>query len=198
MSSSFHELLRQLQHSENDAANEVVSRYASRLVALARARLSKRFQSRVDPEDVLQSVFRTFFRRQREGEFQLEGWDSLWSLLVVITLRKCGHQVERLQAGKRDVRREATVGAMEGDSGAEGEWQLEAHEPQPEEVAALTEMLEGLLSALNEQQREIVTLRLQGYTIAEVAEKVGRAERGVYRLLAEIRQRLAEWQIANS
>ena len=42
-------------------------------------------------EDVMASVFKSFFRRHAEAPFDLSSWDSLWSLLTLITLRKCGY-----------------------------------------------------------------------------------------------------------
>jgi hypothetical protein len=64
-------------------------RFASRLIALARAELDSRIRQKVDPEDVLQSVYKSFFRRHAEGEFDLDGWDRLWAVLATITINKC-------------------------------------------------------------------------------------------------------------
>lgn len=37
----------------------------------------------------MQSVFRSFFVRHRNGQFELGAGDNLWSLLDMITVRKC-------------------------------------------------------------------------------------------------------------
>jgi RNA polymerase sigma-70 factor, ECF subfamily len=92
--SSFFAVMSRLQGSDPDAAVRVFERYWQRLLALARSRLDARLQAKLDPEDITQSVFKSFFRRQADGQFNLTDWDSLWSLLVVITLRKCGHRIE--------------------------------------------------------------------------------------------------------
>ena len=39
------------------------------MLQLARRHISQRLASRVDPEDIVQSVFRTFFCRLKEGQF---------------------------------------------------------------------------------------------------------------------------------
>ena len=44
-------------------------------------------RQKVDPEDVVQSAFRSFFTRQAAGQFDVASWDDLWGLLVVITVR---------------------------------------------------------------------------------------------------------------
>ena len=68
----------------------------------------------------MQSVFKSFFRRHAEGQFDLSGWDSLWALLTVITLRKSGHKAKEYLAACRDVRREVHQTPVDGDSSAGG------------------------------------------------------------------------------
>ena len=95
---SFQELIEQLRAGDNAAATEVFNRFARRIVGLARQQLHAALRSKVDPEDVLQSVFRSFFNRQREGRFAIENWDSLWGLLALITVRKCCTVATHFQA----------------------------------------------------------------------------------------------------
>src|SRR5262245_35467145 len=103
----FAELMEGLRQRDEGAAEAVWERFARRLVALAATRLPNRLRARVDPEDVVQSVFKSFFARQAGARFTLENWDNLWTLLTVLTVRKCGHRVVHFQAARRDVRREA-------------------------------------------------------------------------------------------
>src|SRR5579884_576430 len=48
-----------------EAARQLFERYTDRLIALARGHIDQRLARRVDPEDITQSAFRTFFRRAR-------------------------------------------------------------------------------------------------------------------------------------
>src|SRR5262249_15551949 len=68
-------------------------RFTAHLVGLARAHLDPRFQHKVDPEDVVQSAYKSFCRRYGEGELAQQGINNLWSLLSLITLRKCADRV---------------------------------------------------------------------------------------------------------
>src|SRR5262249_16338172 len=104
--SSFSQVADGLQQSDDEAARRVFERFAGRLIALARSQLDERLRQKVDPEDVVQSAFRSFFHRCGDGRFTLDSWDGVWSLLVLITLRKCGKQVDYFLAQARDVRRE--------------------------------------------------------------------------------------------
>src|SRR5262245_57347305 len=114
---SFAQLMQRLRTGEDNAAREVFERYARRLIGLARGRFDQRLAHKVDPEDVVQSAYKSFFLRQRDGRLEVGSWDNLWSLLVLITLRKCADRVEYLRAERRDAAREVATGQME-------EWQL--------------------------------------------------------------------------
>jgi RNA polymerase sigma-70 factor (ECF subfamily) len=185
---SFAELMARLRTGDEEAAARVFRRFTRRLTALAHSRLNAAMRQKVDPEDVLQSVYRSFFRRHAEGEFDLDGWDGLWGLLTRITLRKCGHQVQHFRAACRDVRREGAGGPTTDAS--EHDWECLAREPTPPEAAVLAETVEGLLRSLEGRDREIVSLALQGYTVAEITEQLGRPQRTVYRLLGRVKERL--------
>lgn len=68
---SFARLLTRLREGDEGAAEEIFREYSARLIALARSRLGDRLRAKVDPEDVLQSVFRTFFLRYAGGQYDL-------------------------------------------------------------------------------------------------------------------------------
>src|SRR5438105_2188445 len=91
-----------------------LARYRERLVALARSKLSPALARRVDPEDVAQSVFRSFCRVARQRPDAVRVGEDLWDLLAAITLHKVLRAAERNQAGKRDLRCEHPE-AFDGD-----------------------------------------------------------------------------------
>jgi len=65
----------------------------------------------------------------------------------------------------------------------------------PDEVLALTETLEALMAGLDETERAILSMRLQEYTVEEIAGTIGNiSERKVYRVLAAVRKRLERLQ----
>src|SRR5262249_27654834 len=96
-------LVARWQAGDQQAAAELFHRYAVRLIALASSRLSSRLATRVDPEDLVQSAYRSFFSGAREGQYELQQSGDLWRLLLVITLRKLHDQVRRHTRAKRDV-----------------------------------------------------------------------------------------------
>jgi RNA polymerase sigma-70 factor (ECF subfamily) len=189
---SFADLMDRLRSGEDAAAREVFERFARRLAALARRRYGAALRHRLDSEEVVQSAYKSFFLRHREGKLRVESWDGLWGLLTLITLRKCSDRAEYFRAGKRDMRREviAEAGPGEGDSWREGI----DREPTPHEAAVLRETVEQLLRELPESQRPIVQMSLQGYTAQEISQQLGRAERSVRRLREQVRLKLERLQ----
>ena len=71
-------------------------------------------------------------------------------------------------------------------------------EPTPHEAAVLTETIEQLCAGLDEDERPILELSLQGYTTREISERLGRAERTVRLLREGIRHRLERMQRDNA
>src|SRR5262245_6060801 len=155
------ELMARWRAGDQQAAGELFRRYAERLLALARTRLSARLARHVDPEDVVQSAYRSFFAGAQAGRYVLRRSGDLWRLLVAITLHKLQHQVERLTAGKRTIMRECPTGGESSLFGLEGK--LLAREPTPLEAAALADTLEQVFRGLEPLQRRMVELRLQGH-----------------------------------
>lgn len=186
---TFEELMACLQAGDEQAAQEIFDRFGRRLIGLARTRLAAALRTKEDPEDVMQSVLKSFFRRQADGHYDLQNWDSLWSLLTTITLRKCGHRLRRFKTERRDVRREVTLPGAEEEA---GNWQAIAREPMPSEALRLAETVEQVMRELDERGRAIFSLSLQGYDVPEISTKINRAERTVYRTLERIKDHLEE------
>ena len=185
-------LVARWRAGDQQAAAELFRRYADRLIALARGRLSRRLAARIDPEDVVQSVYHIFFTGAREGRYELGRGGDLWQLLVTLTLHRLCRQARRHGSAKRDVGRERTLG---GNGAADLQPHLLAHDPSPPEAAALTDELEQLLARLKPLHRRMVELRLQGHNLDEIAACTQRSERTVMRVLEEVKDILRQRQL---
>ncbi len=140
--------------------------------------------ARVEAEDIVQSVFGSFFRGAKDGAYSAPDGDELWGLLLVITLNKVRAKGAHHRAAKRDVRR-----TISGDELAEG-----GHEPPADDTASaalLGLVVEEVLAALPEGHRPVVRLRIEGHEVAEIAAATGRSKRTVERILQEFRGRMA-------
>jgi RNA polymerase sigma factor (sigma-70 family) len=181
----FDELMARLNSGDDAAATSVFRRYVDRLIALAASRFEPRMRDPADVEGVVLSAYKSFFVRNRRGEFDLAGWDDLWSLLAYITLRKCGKRRRTMRAARRDARREVSwswgPGRLVG---------IPDRAPTPDEAAIFSEMVERLFQAMTPEDRPIVEHILMGYTAEEAARRLDRSERTVRRVRQRARQRL--------
>lgn len=181
-------LLQRYQTGDKEAADLIFHRYIERLVKLAGKQLSEKLQRRVAPEDIVQSVFRSFFSKADEGRFSLERSGDLWRLLATITKYKLLKKAEHHRQQKRAINREEAFAQDESQNQAE----IFAVEPSEIEGLALADEVEALMTDLEAHQRTMLELRLQGLSTTEIAEAVQRSERTVRRFLISLRDQLSE------
>src|SRR4051794_184339 len=137
-------LLERYRRGDDRAADALFARYFERLTLLARSRLSSRLARRTDPEDVVMSVYRSFFVEARDGRFVLGRGGDLWRLLASMTRHKLSHHVRHQTADRRTIERECSLDRAEGLAGPPSE-----QGPSPEEAVALADELEHLFSRLS-------------------------------------------------
>jgi RNA polymerase sigma factor (sigma-70 family) len=187
MDSSTH-LLERWRTGDQGAADELFHRYVGRLVALARSRLSGQLAARVDPEDVVQSAYRSFFAHARDGAYDLRRSGDLWRLLLAITLHKLHDHVRHHTAQKRDAQNDVPFGSE--DSLLNIQAHLPAPEPSPVEAMALVDEVQEVMRRLTPLHRRMLELRLQGYSAAEIATETGRCAHTVRRVLEQVKREL--------
>jgi RNA polymerase sigma factor (sigma-70 family) len=176
-------LLEQFRAGDELAAEALFSRYFERLTLLARARLSSRLKRRTDPEDVVLSVYRSFFIGARAGRFTLSRGGDLWRLLASITKHKLLRQLRHATADRRSIDSEVSVEDVD-----EGQIIDRTIGPTPEEALALADELEWVLGQLDPIARRILELRLQGAQLSEIGQNIKRSERTIRRTLAQVRE----------
>jgi RNA polymerase sigma-70 factor (ECF subfamily) len=178
----FAALTDRLRAGDEKAAREVYEKWTLRLVGLARHQLGHFLTGKEDPEDVVQSIYRSFFRRWQEGRYRAGDWHDVWALLAVIAIRKCAGRRQHYAAERRDPRREVPLASQDPAAG-----------PAPEEAALLVETIGRLLEGLEPPERAIVELSLQGHSTQEISTRLGRAERTVQRVRQHVRSQLQRW-----
>ena len=184
MTTNTSEILDRFRAGDEAAAEELFSRYVSRLTLFARSRLTPKLAARTDPEDVVMSAYRSFFIRARNGQFVLQRSGDLWRLLISITNHKLLRQRRAHFAEKRSVTSEVQLTGF-------AEY-TDAREPTPEEAVAVADELETLMETLDSFGRRVLELRLQEENLAAIAEDTGRSERTVRRKLATLRKILSD------
>ena len=170
-------------------ASEVFRSYSIRLLHLANARLGQDVRSKISPEDVVQSAFKSFFRRLKEFRFDNGSTDEIWGLLSIITIRKCKKWGAFYRCEKRAVWRENM-----DDSRLirQGKVKPTSTDPGPEDALVVEELLGKLLSAFEPRQQEMVLLRIDGCSVEEIASQCQSSCRTVARTISTAKQLLAE------
>jgi RNA polymerase sigma factor (sigma-70 family) len=166
--------IAQVKDGQRAAVPHLLERYFQRLVSLARARLRGAPGLAGYDEDVALSAFKSLCLGAERNRFpNLDDRDDLWRLLAVMTVRKAID----LQRRRRPI--PADADALED---------LLSREPDPEVAAEMAETFDRMLDQLGETQlREVALWKVEGYSNAEIAARLGCAERSVERKLHRIR-----------
>lgn len=179
---SDHSLLARASRGSQEAAAQLYRRYADRLLALARARCPQDLARLVDADDIVQSVFRRFFRGVQRGAITLPKDEELWKVLLVITLNRIRTEGAFQHAAKRDVR--LTAGA------AMDEFPQKKNAERDAAYLTLRLSIAEALEKLIPAHREIVELRIAGYEVADIARQTRRSQRTIERVLQGFRHAL--------
>lgn len=171
--------------AEIEITDDLLNEYAPRLARVAARHLDQRLAARLAPEEIVQSAFRTFFRRRGEGAIRIDSSLHLWRLLVRITIMKTRARARQHTAAQRDVAAEVHCDSNWWKSGI-------AAEPTEQAAVDLLELMESVLQQLPAWYADALTLRLQGYKVAEVATQTGRSQQSVYRALHVLHDRFSD------
>ncbi len=145
--------------------------FYDRLVRAVRRRLQGHHRGVSDEEDIVLSVFDSFYAAVQQGRFpDLSDRDDLWRLLLSMSNRK----VELI--------------SLNGDASTSIE--IAGNEPSPEMVVMMQESMTRFFSQLGVGDlQELAVAKLEGYSNAELARRFGCSERTIERRLHLIREK---------
>jgi RNA polymerase sigma-70 factor, ECF subfamily len=177
--SSDQSLVLRLRSGDESAASEVYNRYANRVFGLVHQQMTDRLRAQIQPEDIVQSVFKSVFRGISLGSYEAPEGGTLWQLMAIVAVHKVRRNARRRTALRRDARRTQSLDAMEHFDTAD--------DFTPEEFeSAIREAIEDL----KETEKDVVLLRVQGYSVEEIATKLDRSRRSIERTLQNIRTKM--------
>jgi DNA-directed RNA polymerase specialized sigma24 family protein len=184
----------ELRNADEAAARKLWNHFVARLYELGRKKLRPETRRVYDEEDAALSAFHSVCAGIAAGRFpDLGSRGNLWDLLVVITARKVAHRQRHDQQQRRDVHRNLSdsIFLQSSDySAPAGVDLLVSREPTPEFAAEFVETCELLFQSLDDPAlRQVVTMRMEGYTDAEVADRLKCSRRTVQRRLEVVRRR---------
>lgn len=174
------DLVEKIRAGDEDAATELYHRYSKRIHGLVASRMANHLRSQLQPEDIVQSVFKSIFRGVQGGGYTAPEGGSLWQLMAVVAVRKVQRNGAKRTKLKRDSRRNQPLDFVE-------EIDDKTESPEQFELA-----LQEATEALGEDERLAVLHRVQGFTVEEISTRMERSRRSVERLLKSARERLSE------
>ena len=193
----FDELLVAVREGNDDAITELWNSYFQRLVRLAATRLPKNLRRTGDEEDIALSAFHSFIAGIRDERFpDLSGPNNLWGLLITLTSRKLNahlrHQMRQKRGGGA-VRGESVFADSAGEMNRAGIGAVGQDAQTPDLHAELAEACDELLNQLpDDQLRQIAIMRMDGFLVDEIAERLEISKRAVERRLQLIRKTWSE------
>lgn len=189
------ELLIVAKGGSNEALGRLLEQYRGYLLMLAHRYLSERLRRRIDPADIVQV---TCLEAKRDlGAFRGETPAEFAAWLRGMLKHNVASAVTRhVTAQKRSLKREVEPKPLAAGDSANGGWiqQMPGSTTSPSGVAIREEAAMALLHALHqlpETQAEAIRLRyMEGLSLAEIVERMGKSETAVAGLLKRGLQKL--------
>ena len=183
---------------DSAAANQIWQHYFDRLVRSVRGRLYGQNRAVSDEEDIVLSVFNSFYDAAQQGRFpDLSDRGDLWRLLLRMSARKV---IDKRRHDQRQ-RRGGGVKHHSLDDVDHSDDVIEAigDDPTPEMVMMMQESVEQIFSHLGVGQlRDLAGAKLEGYSNAELARQFECSERTIERRLHLIREKCQQELFENN
>ena len=183
-------LMARARGGDQDALGSLLEEYREYLRVLARSRVGRELQVRLDPSDLVQETLLEAHRGFREFLGETEAELTAW--LRRILVRNLTDQLKHHHSQKRDYHRERPLAELV----EQAHQALAAPLSTPSTHAVRREqavLLAGVLAQLPEDYREVVTMRhVEGRSFEEVAAAMGRTSGAVRMLWMRALERLGE------
>jgi RNA polymerase sigma-70 factor (ECF subfamily) len=178
------QLLEAARAGKGEALGTALERYRNYLTLLARLRIGRQLQGKVDAADLVQETFLEAHRSFRRFRGNSARTFAAW--LRRILAGNLAHLVRRYCSQGRNINLEQEL-EQELDASSELlEKGLAAVQPSPSEGAARREqavILADALERLPPDYRDVIVLRqIESLSFAEVARRLGRSEDSVQKL----------------
>ncbi len=174
-------LVERIRNGDDDAATTLYDRYADRVKWFVKTRASDQLKHQVEPEDIVQSIFKSVFKGMESRGYDAPQGGTLWHLIAVVAIHKVRKNASRRNAAMRDFRRTESLDSLDV--------------AQVNEVESVHEMefaVREAIESLSPQEQAVVNLRLQNYSVEEIAKQIGCSPRTVERRLQLVRVGLSE------
>lgn len=189
--SELSDCLDRVRNGETDAIALLYSRFLDRSVRLAKSQLNVGEDHLIDDEQAAMSALESLIVRVRSGNYaEIKDHVTLWKLLARIIHRKLIKYRRSMYGPKRSPSLPMLrMSPNDGDSTANAKIPVATNEPSPLSAMIASDTLNQILDSLKEPEaRTVLLLRLEGYSEAEIAEKLKHSRNWVNRRTQTIRR----------
>jgi RNA polymerase sigma factor (sigma-70 family) len=185
----FNDLLRRARAGDNGAIRDFLSQFEQEVRTMVRSRLPRKLRSQFDSTDFVQAVWQSFFVDSDPRDF--DSIEHLRGFLFGMVRNKVSEQHRRLtRTEKYDLAREERLYVRRGDRDVPRE--VISPEPSASQAVQAADRMDQLIAGRSPLEIEVLTLRRQGLTFVEIADRAGINERTVRRVIDNVRSRMAE------
>ncbi|HET6575118.1 MAG TPA: sigma-70 family RNA polymerase sigma factor [Fimbriiglobus sp.] len=180
-------LLARAAQGDPAALDALIREYEPKVRVVARVLLGPALRPYLDSVDLAQSVHKSIMTGLKEDRFVIAGPDQLVGLAITVLRRKAAKHWRHLQRQKR----------LSGDGSSRSTddlpgvlTALSSPGSDPAADAQFRDHLDHLCRHLDDAERRILDLRLEGYTPSEIADRIGVSRFALRVRLTRLRQRL--------
>jgi len=184
---SLEHLLEQLNSGDYAAAERIFVAYESYLRLIVRRQISAALRAKFDSVDIVQSVWVDLLAGFREAGWRFADPAQLRAFLIRTTRNRF---IDRLRQHQHWLDREQPLADL---AGGEAPCSPEA---APSEEAQAREVWARLLLLCPPDHRELLQLKQQGFSLAEIAERTGLHPGSIRRILADLARRYARQKMS--
>jgi len=176
------ELIDRLSHGDSAAAERAFVAYEPYLRMAIRRQLSGPLRAKFDSMDIVQSVWADLLSGFRDAGWRFTNGSQLRAFLVKVARNRL---IDRRRQYHRALEQERPLDETAPDG------LPQAHQPRPSEIAQGNELWHQMLEKCAPAHRQILILKRQGMTLAEIAARTGLHEGSIRRILYDLAKRLA-------
>jgi RNA polymerase sigma factor (sigma-70 family) len=184
-SPSFAALFSRARQRDPAALSELCRQYEPRLRVVARVLLGPALRPALDSMDLVQSVHRSLLIGIREEKFDISTPEKLIGLALTLLRRKVARHWRRLQRQQRLASGGSSIDLLPTILA-----ELTTREADPADEAQYLDQVEHLCRQLDATERQVLAVRLDGYTTGEIAHQLGLNHTTLRVRLTRLRERL--------
>lgn len=179
----FADLVSRAAQGDVEALGTLSRLYEPKIRLVARVLLGPALRPYLDSVDLTQSVHKSILVGLRDEKFQIVGPEQLVGMALTVLRRKAARHWRHLQRQQR-------LSGAGGDGQGPGLADPVETGFGPADEAQFRDQVEHLSSHLDDMERRILDLRLEGHTSPEISSLTGLSSVNVRVRLTRMRQRL--------